>query len=371
MPSLPSGPHEHCGPASERPITKTSIEPLVTVVCDTVENARETSLIGREEEGEERKIESESVAGQKGGWKRRRKLLFEVLVPETQDISIRLVLNSWNRFLQQGNTSMGDVKRRISSGIKEALKALTKDAPIGTITRRNIKDHLRDENNINDEDIQEHSEYFKEEVQRLFLEVQREIESKSKGKEKRQNPDSRGQEEKAESVKKRIKTSQPKSPSESDSGGDGSSEEVVKKSTKAKKSRDKKTSSESKQKSSKVEKETAKAELSEECQRLKDLAKKCELVVPVNCFKGEPDSDELAKRIGKYLLERGLPSLNPSRVEIAQFKRQVELSRELDGIDTSNIVRSSRRHQNDDDSDDEKGKAKPRRLIISNSDSDE
>ena len=164
---------------------------------------------------------------------------------------------------------------------------------------------------VSEDDIQGNSEYFKDEVQRLFLQVQEEIESRSKVKEKRQNPDPHGSEEKgnAETVKKRVKPSKRKVESESDS-----EDERPKASKKLK---------EGKTKSNKADKEPVKAELSKECQRLKELAKKCDLVVPVNCFKGEPDSDELARRIGKYLLERGLPSLNPSRVEIADLKRKV------------------------------------------------
>ncbi|EKX50937.1 hypothetical protein GUITHDRAFT_103518 [Guillardia theta CCMP2712] len=255
-------------------------------------------------------------------------------------------------------TSMGDIKKRLSQGIEEALRALTKNAPIDSITRRNIKEYMAKKKQVSEDDIQGNSEYFKDEVQRLFLQVQEEIESRSKVKEKRQNPDHHGSEEKgnAETAKKRVKPSKRKLESESESDSEDERPKASKKSR------------EGKTKSNKADKEPVKTELSKECQRLKELAKKCDLVVPVNCFKGEPDSDELARRIGKYLLERGLPSLNPSRVEIAELKRKVALSRELDGIETSNIVVSSRRHRGDDDEEEEE---KPRRLIVDNSDSDD
>ena len=66
--------------------------------------------------------------------------------------------------------------------------------------------------------------------------------------------------------------------------------------------------SEEKHRDKKKEKSAPKTkqEISEEAHRLKDLAKKCGLHVPPSCFKGNPDSDELEERIGKFLLSSGL-----------------------------------------------------------------
>lgn len=53
-------------------------------------------------------------------------------------------------------------------------------------------------------------------------------------------------------------------------------------------------------------------QVSPEVQRLKDLAKRCGLVIPPACYKGQPDDEEMESRIGVYLLgPGGLPVMPP------------------------------------------------------------
>ncbi len=81
--------------------------------------------------------------------------------------------------------------------------------------------------------------------------------------------------------------------------------------------------------------------------RLKSLAKQCgytypqvlskmprskflicvvfRFILPTHLYKGFPPQTELQKRIGNYLLQKGLPNLNPSSHEISRLKKNLQL----------------------------------------------
>ncbi|KAK1436454.1 hypothetical protein QVD17_02234 [Tagetes erecta] len=121
-------------------------------------------------------------------------------------------------------------------------------------------------------------------------------------------------------------------------------------------------------------KEVAAPVYGKKVERLKSLIKACGMTVAPTVYKKAKQAPEnkreavLIKELEEILSKEGL-STNPSEKEIKDVKRRKERAKELEGIDTSNIVQGSRRRStsfppprpvepivsSDDDSEDEDG----------------
>uniref|UniRef100_A0A7C8YGZ0 DEK-C domain-containing protein n=1 Tax=Opuntia streptacantha TaxID=393608 RepID=A0A7C8YGZ0_OPUST len=95
-------------------------------------------------------------------------------------------------------------------------------------------------------------------------------------------------------------------------------------------------------------KETPKTGYGKKVEHLKSVIKSCGMSVPPSVYKRVKQAPEdkreacLIKELEEILAKEGL-STNPSEKEIKEVKKRKERARELEGIDLSNIVSSSRR----------------------------
>ncbi|XP_021285403.1 DNA ligase 1 isoform X3 [Herrania umbratica] len=98
----------------------------------------------------------------------------------------------------------------------------------------------------------------------------------------------------------------------------------------------------------KVRKETSTPVYGKHVEHLKSVIKSCGMSIPPSIYKRVkqvPENNreaQLIKELEEILSKEGLSS-NPSEKEIKEVKRRKERAKELEGIDTSNIVLSSRR----------------------------
>ncbi|XP_031373904.1 ABC transporter F family member 4 isoform X1 [Punica granatum] len=154
---------------------------------------------------------------------------------------------------------------------------------------------------------------------------------KSEGLKKRKTPPSK---EAKTSSRKRIKPEQAASDSNTDMEDRGHA-------------------SEGDESQSSAEKRSQKKEVStpaygKRVERLKSVIKSCAMSVPPSIYRKAKQVPEdkresyLIKELEEILSKEGLSS-NPSEKEIKEVKRRKERARELEGIDMSNIVSSSRR----------------------------
>ncbi|EFH67554.1 predicted protein [Arabidopsis lyrata subsp. lyrata] len=102
------------------------------------------------------------------------------------------------------------------------------------------------------------------------------------------------------------------------------------------------------EKSLKQTKETATDVYGKRVEHLKSVIKSCGMSVPPNIYKKAKQAPEekrevtLIEELEQILAKEGLSS-DPSEKEIKEVKKRKGISKELEGIDTSNIVWSSRR----------------------------
>lgn len=76
--------------------------------------------------------------------------------------------------------------------------------------------------------------------------------------------------------------------------------------------------------------------------RLRTLCKSATITIPPNIYSKNKTDDELAEALEKLLDKNGLRP-NASSHDIARVKARIQLERDLDGIDTSNIITEGRR----------------------------
>ncbi|ESQ38766.1 hypothetical protein EUTSA_v10029139mg, partial [Eutrema salsugineum] len=94
--------------------------------------------------------------------------------------------------------------------------------------------------------------------------------------------------------------------------------------------------------------ETATAGYGKRVERLKSVIKSCGMSISPSVYRKakqapeEKREDTLIKELTEMLAKEGLSS-NPSEKEIKEVRKRKEITKELEGIDTSNIVSSSRR----------------------------
>ncbi|CAE5959464.1 unnamed protein product [Arabidopsis arenosa] len=102
------------------------------------------------------------------------------------------------------------------------------------------------------------------------------------------------------------------------------------------------------EKSLKQTKETATDVYGKRVEHLKSVIKSCGMSVPPNIYKKAKQAPEekreatLIEELEQILAKEGLSS-DPSAIEIKEVKKRKGISKELEGIDTSNIVWNSRR----------------------------
>ncbi|CAD5314763.1 unnamed protein product [Arabidopsis thaliana] len=153
-------------------------------------------------------------------------------------------------------------------------------------------------------------------------------------------------------VKKKVKSTPSKMVSseynsDSDTEGNVDNEEVAVKKTMARKDSENDSDSGDSEKSLKT-KETATDVYGKRVEHLKSVIKSCGMSVPPNIYKKAKQAPQekreamLIEELEQILAKEGLSS-DPSALEIKEVKKRKNISRELEGIDTNDIVWNSRR----------------------------
>ncbi|XP_010436441.1 PREDICTED: DNA ligase 1 isoform X3 [Camelina sativa] len=199
---------------------------------------------------------------------------------------------------------------------KKTTKRMTKDMARKPTVTRNVKStpaKNSDSEEMSDSDGEDEEEDMEVAVKKKTAEKRKSSKSEGTGKRKREK-------EKVASVKK---TKQTDSQSDSDAGEKPSSSE-------------------------KSVKETPTTGYGRRVEHLKSIIKSCGMSISPSVYRKakqapeEKREDTLVKELKEILAKEGL-SANPSEKEIKEVKKRKERTKELEGIDTSNIVSSSRR----------------------------
>ncbi|KAL1188279.1 hypothetical protein V5N11_013488 [Cardamine amara subsp. amara] len=223
-----------------------------------------------------------------------------------QDLKLeKYSLDPYKKYI---NEELDEVLQDPKPSPKTQSKTLTKKAK--SKTSKNS-----DSEESSDSDGEEDEEFA---VKKKTAQKRKSPMSEGTGKRKREN-------EKVASVKK---TKQTDSQSDSDAGDNpSSSEKSVKK------------------------QETATTVYGKRVEHLKSVIKSCGMSIAPSVYRKakqapeEKREDTLIKELKEILSKEGLSS-NPSENEIKEVKKRKERSKELEGIDTSNIVSSIRRRSN-------------------------
>ncbi|XP_020877465.1 DNA ligase 1 isoform X2 [Arabidopsis lyrata subsp. lyrata] len=164
--------------------------------------------------------------------------------------------------------------------------------------------------------------------------------------------DSDGDDDKEVTVKKK-KTAEKRKSSKSEGTGKRKREKEKLASAKKTKQTDSQSDSDAGEKASSSEKSVKKQETpttgyGKRVEHLKSIIKSCGMSISPSVYRKAKQAPEekreetLIKELKELLAKEGL-SANPSEKEIKEVKKRKERTKELEGIDTSNIVSSSRR----------------------------
>ncbi|CAL9232008.1 unnamed protein product [Arabidopsis halleri] len=164
--------------------------------------------------------------------------------------------------------------------------------------------------------------------------------------------DSDGEDDKEVTVKKK-KTAEKRKSSKSEGTGKRKREKEKLASAKKTKQTDSQSDSDAGEKASSSEKSVKKQETpttgyGKRVEHLKSIIKSCGMSISPSVYRKAKQAPEekreetLIKELKELLAKEGL-SANPSEKEIKEVKKRKERTKELEGIDTSNIVSSSRR----------------------------
>ncbi|XP_023636419.1 DNA ligase 1 [Capsella rubella] len=243
--------------------------------------------------------------------------------------SEKITMGILRRLLEQDlkleKYSLDPYKKFINEGLDEVLqvqalkttKPTTKTKPLTKAAAKKVQSKpakKSDSEEMSDSDGEDEDEDMEVAVKKKTAVKRKLSKSEITGKRKREK-------EKLPSVKK---TKQTDSQSDSDEGEKASSEKSVKK------------------------QETPTTGYGRRVEHLKSIIKSCGMSIAPSVYRKakqapeEKREDTLVKELKEILAKEGL-SANPSEKEIKEVKKRKERTKELEGIDTSNIVSSSRR----------------------------
>lgn len=221
---------------------------------------------------------------------------------------------------------MAGVQSVITKHIEDFFQNFQRDR--SEVTFRMIKDALAPKIENWDEVVGVHKDFMKEEARRLATETptKESVQSafKTPGKLEREQDMEKTTKKQVKSAnsnkRKKLENSESNSSDSSSENSPGESEALnIQKKKKIAKMKEQGQDSSRKKKSSTESSRT----VSGEVMRLKDLAKKLGVNVPVNVYKGSPSNDALEERLGEFLRSQGLSSLKPGPREISQLRNKV------------------------------------------------
>ncbi|KAL3737350.1 hypothetical protein ACJRO7_026165 [Eucalyptus globulus] len=228
-------------------------------------------------------------------------------------------------------------KKFISEHLEEVLRSPEVSKSANTVKKKVAQESLKKktpkrvspEGSSDSSDSEEEEDAEEDEVKPRKKTVSRGRMQKAEGLKKRKAPPA-----KENKVSKRIKPEEAASESNGDSGDHGHDSE------------DGESHSSAEQRTKK--KEVLTPTYGKDVDRLKSIIKSCGMSVPPSIYKKVKQVSEdkreafLMKELEEILSREGL-STNPADKEIKEVKKRKERAKELEGIDTSNIVSSSRR----------------------------
>ncbi|KAG7557075.1 Histone chaperone domain CHZ [Arabidopsis suecica] len=177
--------------------------------------------------------------------------------------------------------------------------------------------------------------------------------AKNSDSEEMSDSDGEDEEEDKEVAVKKKKTAEKRKSSKSEGTGKRKREKEKLASAKKTKQTDSQSDSDAGEKASSSEKSVKKQETpttgyGRRVEQLKSIIKSCGMSISPSVYRKAKQAPEekreetLIKELKELLAKEGL-SANPSEKEIKEVKKRKERTKELEGIDTSNIVSSSRR----------------------------
>eukprot|EP00286_Rhodomonas_abbreviata_P008823 CAMPEP_0181334372 /NCGR_PEP_ID=MMETSP1101-20121128/26215_1 /TAXON_ID=46948 /ORGANISM="Rhodomonas abbreviata, Strain Caron Lab Isolate" /LENGTH=275 /DNA_ID=CAMNT_0023444325 /DNA_START=43 /DNA_END=870 /DNA_ORIENTATION=- len=268
-------------------------------------------------------------------------------------------------------------KSFITKCIKNFISEFKED--MSTITLRVIKEGIQSNFEDWDSVLQEHKQFIKDEACRLVLEFQDKPTEQSKSADACDQSPSRevdhhdSQREQKVTVKKvpknEMEINEKKNDSESESESNRTSDSNSTDDEGARKGQGK--NSKKAAKKMKKAKPEPTGKLEKEVLRLKKLAKRLGLTIPPSTYKGSPTNEELIERLEKWFKGCGLASLRPSAQQIAEMKEKIQLSRDLEGIDMTNVVRGKRRRGDEEEKEHESAAPRGKYRITPAEDSDD